>query len=228
MKFLRKIFPNDPEDKRRWHQKKRYRLLLAIVAISLVSNALEVDSETVVAESSTSYEDSFGDFTAQSYSKTGSDQIDIDFDYGVLRINHQGEGNFTLVGKDADNETELNLRASSEFQTELDLGFTNSGITQLEITTESSWTIELLPVAEANYLTESAIGNGVFIYDGPEVDWSIENSEGVFELIQVDMRTRQERLLNRAGEFESTVEASAGPSVVIIRASDRWSIEPQQ
>jgi len=224
--FLRRIFPNDPDDSRKWHQKKRYRFLMAFVALSLISGLFADD--TAVDPSRAEYEESYGVFTPKSFSGTGPGVFEIDAEYGVLRISHQGEGNFELIGGSSLGLSKLELSGSGVFQTELDLGFTNSDVEELEVTTDSEWSIELLPISQANALVESSAGNGVFVYDGPAVDWELSNQAGAIEIWQADLDEEVNKLLEADGELTVTVSAMSGPSVVIIKANDSWQLSPQQ
>ncbi len=226
MKFLRKIFPNNPDDNRKWHQKKRYRFLMAFVALSLISGLFADDSAVDPARAE--YEESFGVFSPKNFSGTGPGVFEIDAEYGVLRISHQGDGNFELIGSSSLGLSQLELSGSGVFQTELDLGLTNSDVEELEVTTDSEWSIELLPISQANSLVESSAGNGVFVYDGPAVDWELSSQSGSIEIWQSDLDEEVNKLLQADGELTVTVSAASGPSVVIIKATDSWQLSPQQ
>lgn len=147
--------------------------------------------------------------------------------YGALHATHQGTANFAITVLDAgNNPAELLVNTIGSYDGTTGLGLTAyAEPTQLQITADGPWTLDVAPVATAPALPAGGHGDGVFLYDGPAATLALTHAgEMNFVVVEQTGELFEMGLLaNEIGAYSGSVPLSAGPSVVTITADGDWT-----
>lgn len=98
--------------------------------------------------------------------------------------------------------------------------------TQLEISADGPWNIEIRPFSEAEELPDSSAGDGVFIYDGASGVMAVTH-DGQSNFVireEADQVFSSGLLINEIGPYEGSVPVQAGPSIFVVEADGTWTV----
>jgi hypothetical protein len=147
--------------------------------------------------------------------------------YGALHATHQGAANFAVTVLDAENSpVELLVNTIGGYDGTTGLGLTAyAEPTQIQITADGAWTLDLSPIATAPALPAAGHGDGVFLYEGPAATLALTHAgaanflvvEQTGELFDIGL------LVNEIGAYSGSVPLSAGPSVITVTADGDWT-----
>ena len=184
------------------------------------------------ADTTGTYDEMFGTFTAITKSGTGDDVIALPDGarVGVVTMTHSGSSNFAVSTLDSENQETGDLLANEIGKYKGVSAYGLNGLggepTKLKLTADGKWTIKVAPASSAPLLAANAKGTGanVFRYDGEAADWKLtHNGESNFSVLQVSDALMPNLAVNEIGDYSGTVPFDAGPSVIQIGADGKWT-----
>jgi hypothetical protein len=146
---------------------------------------------------------------------------------------HTGTGNFSIVGRDAQNAPAGDLAVDTvgnyNGTTAFGLGTSGTPLVNLKVTASGLWTIKLYPVSTAPMLTSGATGKGDAVYQwtGKATTWTISNSGGAGNFAVINHGSGAfgaDLLVEAFGSYNGSVPVTAGPAVTTIQSDGTWSI----
>lgn len=94
------------------------------------------------------------------------------------------------------------------------------------ITADGPWNIEVLPYTEAEDLSDSSVGDGVFIHDGDSgvLEATHDGQSNFVVREEADQLFSSGLLINEIGSYQGSVPVQAGPSIFIVEADGNWTV----
>ncbi|MEV0646533.1 hypothetical protein AB0I28_14845 [Phytomonospora sp. NPDC050363] len=178
------------------------------------------------------YDEEYGTFETVEESGSGDTVLELPkgASAGIVTATHDGSANFIVSGLDKDNEPtgDLLVNAIGDYKGTAAYGLTALGeAVTLEVKADGKWSITIAPVSAAKALPSPAKGGGdaVYLYDGDAATWkATHDGEGNFIVVQYPAGGFPNLAVNEIGEYEGTVAAKAGPSVVTVNADGKWTL----
>lgn len=234
------------------HKKIAWIVMGVIVALSLISSALNgggestpttsgqssteqsEDVEPAIEETDTAQswaDDAFGTFATITESGAGDNLITLPegVKAGMVTATHDGAMNFVVNALNADNETtgDLLVNTIGSYSGTTVYGFDSfSEATSLQITADGSWTITIEPLSTAPILAASGTGDAVYLFDGSAGKLTATHTGSMNFIVQeeTDETFSIGLLINDIGEYSGTVPLSAGPSIINVKADGAWTL----
>lgn len=181
------------------------------------------------------YDRTYGTFAVVNQSGTGDSVVAIPAGAkaGVVTATHQGSSNFAINVLDAGNQStgDLLVNAIGNYSGVTAFGLNNIGGagTNLQISADGAWTIQIAPISAAPVLPlpGGATGDQVYKYDGKAGNWAFTNQgQGNFAVIQYG-GAMPNLAVNEIGAYTGTVPMFAGPTVIVVTSDGAWTVAPQ-
>lgn len=178
------------------------------------------------------FEEAYGTFEPVTVTGVGDGVVPVPATVGVVTASHDGSRNFAVTALDANNEStgDLLVNTIGAYAGTTAYGLSSfTDAANLQVMADGNWSITIVPIAAAPPMTLPAagVGDAVLLYDGGAATWTIthDGSSNIAVLAYGDWFP--DLMVNDIGPYNGTVPASAGPSVVTIKADGGWTITPQ-
>ncbi|WP_437584268.1 TM2 domain-containing protein [Paramicrobacterium sp. CJ85] len=172
----------------------------------------------------------FGTFEVITASGSGDDVIALpaDVEAGIVTAEHSGSANFIVSVLDANNASTgdllVNAIGSYTGTTAYGINALGDGV-NLQVQASGPWSITISPISAAPELAESGSGDAVFLYNGDAASAEFSHTGDANFIVTEETRVGVGfgLLINEIGNYSGTVPLSAGPSVIVIKASGDWT-----
>ena len=152
---------------------------------------------------------------------------------GALTVSHTGGGTFTIAALDHAGAStgERIVDTTGDYSGVVPFGLHGVGTvaTSLTISSSGPWSISLAPLSSVPAISFPAEGSGdqVFRYDGRAGGWMVTNANTIseaFDLRQYFGDIATDATYSGEGDYSRNTPINAGPSLIVITSSDRWTI----
>lgn len=179
-------------------------------------------------------DDTFGTFATITETGTGDNLVTLPSgaSAGIVTATHDGGGNFAISVLDASNDStgQLLVNTIGKYSGTSEFGFNSlgEGVT-LEVSADGKWSLTIAPISTAPALLAEGAGDRVFLYDGAAGKLTATHAgSGNFAVVE---ETGEDfsfgLLINEIGAYSGTVPLSSGPSVIVVTADGKWTLDAE-